>query len=73
MCLRVCVMNHIVGGLSDKRSVEVFLLRCGYQVWSELELELESKHDNCRETIWLQLMCCAPYVLLHLNLHRGCN
>ena len=54
------VMNHMVGGLSDGRSVEGNSTKGGYQVWSESGSELESECDNCREMIRLQLMCCAP-------------
>ena len=54
------VMNRIVGGLSDGWSIEIIYRGGSYQVRSELELELESERDNCRETIRLQLMCCAP-------------
>ena len=37
-----------------------FYRKGNYQVQSELELELKSRQGNCRKTIWLQLMCCAP-------------
>ena len=54
------VMNCIIGGGQTDRMQNVILPKGSYQVRSELELELESECDNGQETIWLQLMCCAP-------------